>query len=249
MRHIYKKISFNSTNFIFGILLFILVLTPQINNTDFVFSTITSKSICFFYGCIILIGFYTIQLVGKETFSFSITKLDIALLFLVAYITLNRYFIQIIFGFSIRYLELIGLVIFYISLRKLSLQKQSWLLLVITISGIIQALYGNLQLLGYYNSNHAVFKMTGSFFNPGPYAGFLISVWPIALGMYLHKEKIIEQLQLQINNQRPHYNQCLKYIFDYIPLLGLVSRVCHMHCLLNHLRPTTQLTHSDVHQF
>lgn len=31
-------------------------------------------------------------------------------------------------------------------------------------------------------------KWTGSFFNPGPYAGFLVSVWPATLGMYLFKD-------------------------------------------------------------
>jgi hypothetical protein len=38
-----------------------------------------------------------------------------------------------------------------------------WLMLAVIISGIIQAVYGNLQLYGYYPSHHSGFRMTGSF--------------------------------------------------------------------------------------
>jgi hypothetical protein len=99
-----------------------------------------------------------------------------------------------------------------------------WLLLAIIISGIIQAIYGNLQLLGYYPSNHTRFKFTGSFFNPGPYAGFLASIFPIALGLYLFRNKLIEQLSFN-NSFKRHLiiNNLLKYIIEYFPLVGVIS--------------------------
>jgi O-antigen ligase len=67
---------------------------------------------------------------------------------------------------------------------KLSISAVDVLLLAICVSGAVQALYGNLQLWGYYPSHHGLFKMTGSFFNPGPYAGFLGAVLPVAVGLY-----------------------------------------------------------------
>ena len=73
-------------------------------------------------------------------------------------------------------MELLGLSFLYVVLREVSIKNHPWLLLAIVISGIIQALYGNSQLLGFCTVNHSNFKMTGSFFNPGPYAGFLVSV-------------------------------------------------------------------------
>ncbi|MFL1011683.1 O-antigen ligase family protein [Jejuia sp. DST062] len=153
--------------------------------------------------------------------SFSVSKLDIVLFALLAYITLNRYYIQPRFGFSIRYMELIGLSFLYLVLRRISLKNYPWLLLVIVVSGTIQAIYGNLQLLGYYPSNHSGFRMTGSFFNPGPFAGFLAAVWPIAFGMYLFKETIA--VQAEQKNKAPFFNKIIKYIFEYILLLGMVS--------------------------
>jgi O-antigen ligase len=64
----------------------------------------------------------------------------------------------------------------------------SLLIFLFILSGFLQALYGLLQLYGFYTSNHTMFKITGSFFNPAPYALFLAVVFPMALGQYLFSE-------------------------------------------------------------
>ncbi|APA00343.1 hypothetical protein BIW12_13415 [Flavobacterium commune] len=179
--------------------------------------------IYFLYGCMIICGIYTLKIVFSKEIKFSISKIDIALFVLVFYITLNRYFIQSQYGFSIRYVELLGLSFFYVVLRTIAIKNYSWLLLSVVVSGVIQAVYGNLQLLGYYDSNHSLFKMTGSFFNPGPYAGFLVCVWTIALGMYLFKDDIIMQVQSHKKNNSLFLNDLVKFVFEYIPLLGVIS--------------------------
>ncbi len=201
----------------------LLVVLPQINITDYVQSTITSKFIVFALSCLMIVGAFIAMFLFYKPKAIQVSKLDIILLLLVGYITINRYLIQPDYGFSIRYMELLGLGVLYIILRDISYKNYVWLLLAIVISGIIQAIYGNLQLLGYYSSNHSGFKLTGSFFNPGPYAGFLVAVWPIALSMYLFKEKLIEQLQAQTNGNSKLANTILGYVFEYIPLLGVIS--------------------------
>ena len=47
--------------------------------------------------------------------------------------------------------------------------------------GIAEAAYGGLQLYGLEESNHSLFRLTGTFQNPGPYAGFLAVILPLAL--------------------------------------------------------------------
>lgn len=47
--------------------------------------------------------------------------------------------------------------------------------------GIAEALYGCIQLYGLTASNHTLYRLTGSFQNPGPFAGFLATLLPIAL--------------------------------------------------------------------
>ena len=64
----------------------------------------------------------------------------------------------------------------------------------IILTGLIEAVWGLQQLYGFKPSQHALFKLTGSFFNPGPYAGYLAVVFPLALyyaGSYRKLEGVI----------------------------------------------------------
>ena len=46
-----------------------------------------------------------------------------------------------------------------------------WLLIA---AGTVEAVWGLLQVYGYEPSKHSLYALTGSFYNPGPYSGFLI---------------------------------------------------------------------------
>lgn len=79
---------------------------------------------------------------------------------------------------------LVLLVVLYFSLRIVLVQHEInryILLLGLVITGLVEALWGLLQLYGYTASQHALFRVTGSFFNPGPYAGYLAAILPIAV--------------------------------------------------------------------
>lgn len=205
-----------------AVIILILIL-PQINMQDYAQSTITSKLVIFQYAIISLIILCIVEILYSKKIIFLFSKIDIALVILAVYINVNRYFIQSHYGFSIRFLELLGLIVFYFILRLNSFRHFFWLLLCIVISGMIQALHGYFQFFGFLSSNHSGFKITGSFFNPGPYAGFLVTVWIIALGMYLFNEKIVSQLQTKEGKSSLVAEYYSKYIFIYIPLLTLWS--------------------------
>src|SRR5690606_37096003 len=119
------------------------------------------------------------------SFTLKVTPIDLTLGLLFIYITINRFMLQEAWGLSLRYYELLGLGALYIILRQVDRSIYVWLFIAVIISGCIQAIYGNLQLYGFYPSHHSGFQMTGSFFNPGPYGGFLAVVFPVALGVYL----------------------------------------------------------------
>lgn len=208
---------------VFIILSCLFLFIPSINQTDYVNPTITSKTLFFVYTILIAFSFYILNIIvnRKKVFVLKISKIDVSVSAIFILIIVNKYFLQSNYGFSIRFIELLGLGVLYIVLRNFSFKNYIWLLLVIVVSGIIQAVYGNLQLLGYYASNHSIFKMTGSYFNPGPYAGFLTAVWPIALGMYLFKDKEVKQLQLK--NKSNYTHNLITVLFEYIPLLGIIS--------------------------
>jgi hypothetical protein len=52
----------------------------------------------------------------------------------------------------------------------------TWLLLA---WGVKEAVLGLLQVYGYEASNHSLYALTGSFYNPGPYSGFLAMCLPL----------------------------------------------------------------------
>ena len=66
------------------------------------------------------------------------------------------------------------------------------LLLFILITGFIEAIWGLRQLYGFTSSQHNLFKLTGSFFNPGPYAGYLAMIVPIAFYYLLKNYKLFK---------------------------------------------------------
>lgn len=55
--------------------------------------------------------------------------------------------------------------------------------------GGVEAIWGLRQVYGFASSNHSLYKLTGSFFNPGPYSGYLAMVFPLCLNEWLQLKK------------------------------------------------------------
>lgn len=129
--------------------------------------------------------FYLIYIANYKNANLKIRTIDLLLFLIGLYIMVNSYFIQNSAAFSSRFYDLLGLSLLYLIIRGVSKNKTWLLLLFLALGGLAQAIYGELQLFDIYPSLHAGFPLTGSFFNPGPYAGYLAVVFPAALGLYL----------------------------------------------------------------
>ncbi len=70
------------------------------------------------------------------------------------------------------------------------------IILVLIASGAFEAVLGLLQVYGYEPSNHLLYGLTGSFYNPGPYSGFLAMCLPLALHEWLEGKGIWKHLAL-----------------------------------------------------
>ena len=64
-------------------------------------------------------------------------------------------------------------------------QLKIFYLVAVVGTGLIEAISGMRQLHGFEGSNHSLFKLTGDFYNPGPYSGYLAMVLPVCLWMLL----------------------------------------------------------------
>lgn len=161
----------------------IILIIPQLNNKELMESTQSSKAFGFLWG---MLGYMVLLIIitalNPKILRIRITLIDILL---GAFCLMEAISYWRNPGDQLKMLTFGGLIIFYLCVRALDLKYIQYLLIAIIISGAVQAIYGNLQLWGYYPSNHGIFKMTGSFFNPGPYAGYLAVVFPVSLGIYL----------------------------------------------------------------
>lgn len=86
-------------------------------------------------------------------------------------------------------------------------QSAIWALILI---GGTEAVWGLRQIYGFASSNHAIYSLTGSFYNPGPYSGYLAMVFPVCLS---------EWLRLGKNEKRTWIEQGLYYLDILILLL------------------------------
>ena len=62
--------------------------------------------------------------------------------------------------------------------------------------GVKEAVLGLLQVYGYEVSNHSLYALTGSFYNPGPYSGFLAMCLPLALDEWLKGKRVWKHIAL-----------------------------------------------------
>lgn len=58
------------------------------------------------------------------------------------------------------------------------------------LMGGVEAIWGLRQIYGFAVSNHSLYAVTGSFFNPGPYSGYLALVFPVCLYEWLRLNAI-----------------------------------------------------------
>jgi len=161
----------------------IVLVIPQLNNRELMLPTQSSKAFGLLWG---MLGYLVVALfiaaIKRQMLTIRITAIDILL---------GAYSLLVAISYwqhpidQIQMLTYGALVIFYLSVRVLNRGSIILLFIAVVISGTIQAVYGNLQLWGYLPSNHGIFKLTGSFFNPGPYSGYLAAIFPISLGFYL----------------------------------------------------------------
>lgn len=91
------------------------------------------------------------------------------------------YFLQEYFSFKLCILTMLW-ILYLISRITLSQVRNysSIMLFALILTGLIEAIWGEGQLHNFFLSHHKLFKTTGSFFNSGPYAGYLATILPIA---------------------------------------------------------------------
>jgi hypothetical protein len=171
-----------------------VLCTVFVIDRDYVYSMIAGKYF-WFYGSVVLLGVIAIPVFVikcRERLRCDISDLLI-LLFCgaTAVITVTNNTGRL----TNKCMLLIFLLLLYFYLRIFLSDKNKLIYslcgVFFVITGLVEAVWGLMQLYGFTASQHNLFKTTGSFFNPGPYSGWLAMVFPMALGYVIFNRKVI----------------------------------------------------------
>ncbi|MFO7825353.1 MAG: O-antigen ligase family protein, partial [Cyclobacterium sp.] len=134
---------------------------------------------------IIAVLYLVIFLFKKDSnFLFKLSLIDGVIAILVLFVLINSTLFQNHLSVNYRLYDFGGLIFFYLAVRLIDSKGLILSFVFLVIGGLIQVTYGELQLYNFYPALNPNFPITGSFFNPGPYSGYLTAVFPIALGLH-----------------------------------------------------------------
>ena len=169
----------------------LLLCTPFAINPELANGIITGKIFWFqLIVSVFSIGLIVSLLRKKGNPYFSFTWCDLFLILTGGWYaatyswTLNPEPIKLLFGGQL-------IILWFLLRYKLSQYPilNRYFLLILIGTGLIEAIWGIRQLQGWSYSNHSLFRLTGSFINPGPYSGYLAVILPIAIGILLKQSK------------------------------------------------------------
>lgn len=65
--------------------------------------------------------------------------------------------------------------------------SRMWIVMVLAVSLCVESVYGLMQVSGVKPSGHALFGMTGTFFNPGPFGGYVAILMSVSSAFLLRR--------------------------------------------------------------
>lgn len=178
---------------IYMVLLWVTTLTVDnyYGKPDWVF-----LMILFFVIPIAIIGLID----GKKTLKLSV--IDILAFAWFSYSVFNALFLSVSHSKD-ALIPLTTTFVLYVILRLALPQEKSLdkiLVAGIAVFGLYECVIGLLQLYGLEHSNHVVFQITGTFFNPGPYSIYVTTMLAVCLA-YCYKRYRIYSLKNPIGGK------------------------------------------------
>lgn len=192
----------------YSVFIVLVMITPFIYSGDLFNGIITARQIWFYGSMALLItGFATDILITKRKTLSGLNIIDISLLTFYLYFLVRAVYTPYTpVLYNQKFLNYSLLILFYFIVKHIcagSFYKvieygnKEWyknltiniIVHVLILTGLIQATWGLLQWGGFIRSFHPGFRVTGTFFNPAPYALYLAAIFPIALGFGIRKLK------------------------------------------------------------
>ena len=132
-------------------------------------------------SCILTSSVMGLSFIYRGALKLKINPTDWLVLIFTLYLLLNTYLTQAPAITDISVLVILATLYFNIRVLVAADERFSkYIIIMLLLAGLGQVFIGFRQLYSGEASNHLLFKLTGSFYNPGPYAGFLAVIFSLA---------------------------------------------------------------------
>jgi hypothetical protein len=180
------------------ILLSIIVFGTIIVNFPFVYNSIILSKYLFFNILVPFVLFWMmLSIPSKKLHQIDFNMIDISILLLSIYLMASQYLRgNATNEHHLSFLIVLVAYFFYTYYLKMDHGKGyfQYLISIVLLTSSIQAAIGLFQLWGILPSNHGIFKVTGTFSNPGPYSIYLGVLVPVSINILINKKKRIQIL-------------------------------------------------------
>lgn len=177
-------------------LIFIPIFAVSLMISDnFVDRFVEIKQFYFYFSAAIAVLIYFVSLLlrkSKPNTSIYINRIDGAIILFYIY-NVIRLVLTPNYGFSEPYfITLSTIIVLYFVFKQLFIINQDKnfayikiMIFSVLVIGFVNVCWGFLQLYGFVPNFIELFKIGGSFGNPGPYTNYLVSIFPVSLGIWL----------------------------------------------------------------
>lgn len=161
---------------------------------------------------------------------------DLLVVVFSSYLIINYLFISDVYV-PAKFLNLLYILALYFPFRIITSAYGSFKYYVFALlitGGLVESVIGLKQALGFTHSNHGLYSITGTFFNPGPYGGYLAVIMAMSLHYIVRHYRYFERLFKNIMKRplllvrKPEvflYLTCwLTFIMSFIIFFAVMSR-------------------------
>jgi O-antigen polymerase len=222
----------NAKKNIFYLLIFLPLLVISFVYSNDLYNGIISAKQLWFYGAmaVVMVGTVVSLVFTKPSISFVLNKIDKLVLIFYGYLVLRTIATpQVPLLHNGRFTNYTLCIALYFVLKyfiarttrpennqsnfssPIKISFPDILISFLILSGLAQAVWGLLQLYNIFPSFSNYFKITGSFYNPAPYALYLAIIFPLALGNILFR-----------GIQKKNVLSLLNYYCSFITLIAIL---------------------------
>lgn len=183
-----------------SVLCTVFIVSPDLWN-----GTVTGKYFWFFYAQAAFASLTAIFVLFRSVKT-RFSGLDIILFLFFVYCLANH--LARTDGYEIKFYLLLFLGAFYMCIKILLQYVKSarTILPVFLVAvGLAESVVGLRQLYGFDHSHHGLYRITGDFFNPGPFSGFVALTVPLAvyyaLSFWEKAEARVQQIQASFSRK------------------------------------------------